>query len=247
MFIEDESTTKSDKEEFNKQIDIILNQHECLYKVFPKKEDDNIIVTFSGKNLNAYGNSKKSGSDGLQEAMLMALYRALEGKRKKICQDYGQILIEQCKIEAVSFEKTDANFRIRGFLQNDKKSNYSLNNISYLITLKDWWGYYPEILANAGIGQTFLNYQSESSSGAKFKASVTSLDFAKTYVIEGKPKETLNKFRSIIMDVLPIKSKSGEWFLIPGVGIVFPNIIPIPLIYQGELDVSSQYGNFSTK
>mgnify|MGYP007000195914 len=98
------------------------------------------------------------GSDGLQEAMLMALYRALEGKRKKICQDYGQILIEQCKIEAVSFEKTDANFRIRGFLQNDKKSNYSLNNISYLITLKDWWGYYPEILANTGIGQTFLNY-----------------------------------------------------------------------------------------
>ena len=60
----------------------------------------------------------------------MALYRALEGKRKKICQDYGQILIEPCKIEAVSFEKTDANFRIRGFLQNDKKSNYSLNNIS---------------------------------------------------------------------------------------------------------------------
>ena len=56
------------------------------YKVFPKKEDDNIIVTFSGNNLNAYGNSKKSGSDGLQEAMLMALYRALEGKRKKICQ-----------------------------------------------------------------------------------------------------------------------------------------------------------------
>ena len=247
LFIEDESTTKSDKEEFNKQIDIILNQHECLYKVFPKKEDDNIIVTFSGKNLNAYGNSKKSGSDGLQEAMLMALFRALEGKRKKICQDYGQILIEPCKIEAVSFEKTDANFRIRGFLQNDKKSNYNLNNISYLVTLKDWWGYYPEILANAGIGQTFLNYQSESSSGAKFKASVTSLDFAKTYVIEGKPKETLNKFRSIIMDVLPIKSKSGEWFLIPGVGIVFPNIIPIPLIYQGELDVSSQYGNFSTK
>ena len=76
---------------------------------------------------------------------------------------------------------------------------------------------------------------------------MTSLDFAKTYVIEGKPKETLNKFRSIIMDVLPIKSKSGEWFLIPGVGIVFPNIIPIPLIYQGELDISSQYGNFSTK
>ena len=245
LFIEDESTTKKEKEEFNKKIDSILIENECLYKVFPKKKDDIILITLSGKGLNAYGNSKKAGADGLQEAMVMSLYRALEDQRKRICQDYGQILIEQCKIEAESFKKTDAKFRVRGFIHNDKQKNYNLNNISYLITMKDW-GYYPDILENAGIGQTFLTFQSESSSGAKFNASVTSLDFARTYVIEDKPKEILNKFRSIIMDVLPIESKSGEWFMIPGMGIVFPNIIPIPLIYQGQLDVSSQYGNYST-
>ena len=109
------------------------------------------------------------------------------------------------------------------------------------------WGYAPSILSNAGIGQTFLNYESKSSSGADFKASVTSLDISKTYVIEGGPKNTLNKLRSVIMDLLPIKSTSGEWFIIPGMGVVLSNIIPIPFIYGGELDISSQYGDFSTE
>ena len=112
--------------------------------------------------------------------------------------------------------------------------------------MKDW-GYIHSILSNAGIGQTFLSYKSKSSSGADFKASVTSLDFSKTYVIEGGPKKTLNKLRSIIMDLLPIKSTSGEWFIIPGMGIVLSNIIQIPFIYGGELDISSQYGDFSTE
>ena len=30
-------------------------------------------------------------------------------------------------------------------------------------------------------------------------------------------------------------------------GIVLSNIIPIPFIYGGELDISSQYGDFSTE
>ena len=108
------------------------------------------------------------------------------------------------------------------------------------------WGCWPSLLSNGGIGQTFLNYESKSSSGADFKASVTSLDLSKTYVIEGGPKNTLNKLRSVIMDLLPIKSTSGEWFIIPGMGVVFPNIIPIPLIYEGQLDISSQHGDYST-
>jgi len=56
----------------------------------------------------------------------------------------------------------------------------------------------------------------------------------------------LNKLRSIITDLLPIKSTSGEWVIIPGMGLVLPNIIPIPIIYEGQLDISSQYGDFST-
>jgi hypothetical protein len=216
-----------------------------LYKVYPKVKDDTIIITFSGPDLNAFGSSKQQGADGLQEAMLMALYRSLKDQRNKICQDYGEILSDQCKSEDTAFDKQDAKFRIRGFLHNHSESNYNLSNISYFITMKDW-GYAPSILSNAGIGQTFLNYESKSSSGAEFKASVTSLDISKTYVIEGGPKNTLNKLRSIITDLLPIKSTSGEWVIIPGMGVVLSNIIPIPFIYEGQLDINSQYGNDST-
>ena len=240
-----DSTTTEEKKEFDTKIEQILLSNECLYKVYPKVKDDTIIITFSGPDLNAFGSSKQQGADGLQEAMLMALYRSLKDQRNKICQDYGEILSDQCKSEDTAFDKQDAKFRIRGFLHNHSESNYNLSNISYFITMKDW-GYAPSILSNAGIGQTFLNYESKSSSGAEFKASVTSLDISKTYVIEGGPKNTLNKLRSIINDLLPIKSTSGEWFIIPGMGIVLSNIIPIPFIYGGELDISSQYGPFST-
>jgi len=240
-----DSTTTEEKKEFDTKIEQILLSNECLYKVYPKVKDDTIIITFSGPDLNAYGSSKQQGADGLQEAMLMALYRSLKDQRNKICQDYGEILSDQCKSEDTAFDKQDAKFRIRGFLHNHSESNYNLSNISYFITMKDW-GYGPSILSNAGIGQTFLNYESKSSSGAEFKASVTSLDISKTYVIEGGPKNTLNKLRSIIMDLLPIKSTSGEWVIIPGMGVVLSNIIPIPFIYEGQLDINSQYGNDST-
>ncbi len=240
-----DSTTTEEKKEFDTKIEQILLSNECLYKVYPKVKDDTIIITFSGPDLNAYGSSKQQGADGLQEAMLMALYRSLKDQRNKICQDYGEILSDQCKSEDTAFDKQDAKFRIRGFLHNHSESNYNLSNISYFITMKDW-GYAPSILSNAGIGQTFLNYESKSSSGAEFKASVTSLDISKTYVIEGGPKNILNKLRSIIMDLLPIKSTSSEWVIIPGMGVVLSNIIPIPFIYEGQLDINSQYGNDST-
>ena len=240
-----DSTTTEEKKEFDTKIEQILLSNECLYKVYPKVKDDTIIITFSGPDLNAFGSSKQQGADGLQEAMLMALYRSLKDQRNKICQDYGEILSDQCKSEDTAFDKQDAKFRIRGFLHNHSESNYNLSNISYFITMKDW-GYGPSILSNAGIGQTFLNYESKSSSGAEFKASVTSLDISKTYVIEGGPKNTLNKLRSVIIDLLPIKSTSGEWFIIPGMGVVLSNIIPIPFIYEGQLDINSQYGNDST-
>ena len=245
LFGDDDSTTSEEKEEFDTKIAQLLTSNECLYKVYPKVKDDTIIITFSGPDLNAYGNSKQQGADGLQEAMLIALFRSLKGKRNQICQDYGEILVDQCDVESPNYEKQDANFRIRGFFHNHAGSNYNLRNISYLFSMKDW-GIWPSILSDAGIGQSFLNYESKSSSGADFKTSVTSLDFSKTYVIEGGPKNTLNKLRSIITDLLPIKSTSGEWFIIPGMGVVLSNIIPIPFIYEGQLDINSQYGNDST-
>ena len=245
LFGEDGSATSEEKEEFDTKIEQLLTSNECLYKVYPKVKDDTIIITFSGPELNAYGNSKQQGADGLQEAMLIALYRSLKDKRNQICQDYGEILVDQCDVESPNYGKQDADFRIRGFVHNHTGSNYNLRNISYLFSMKDW-GIWPSILSDAGIGQSFLNYESKSTSGAEFKASVASLDISKTYVIESGPKNTLNKLRSIITDLLPIKSTSGEWVIIPGMGLVLPNIIPIPVIYEGQLDISSQYGDFST-
>ncbi|MBT7811348.1 MAG: hypothetical protein HN550_08515, partial [Deltaproteobacteria bacterium] len=100
-----DSTTTEEKKEFDTKIEQILLSNECLYKVYPKVKDDTIIITFSGPDLNAYGNSKQQGADGLQEAMLMALYRSLKDQRNKICQDYGDILVDQCTSEDTAFDK----------------------------------------------------------------------------------------------------------------------------------------------
>ena len=67
----------------------------CVYLIGAVKVKETTFVTFKGKNLNSFGNSKLSGPDGFQEAVLRALYRALEDKRKLICDSYGEY-IEKC-------------------------------------------------------------------------------------------------------------------------------------------------------
>ncbi|MCH2266167.1 MAG: hypothetical protein MK515_06835, partial [SAR324 cluster bacterium] len=67
----------------------------CVYQIDAVKVKDTTFVTFKGKNLNSYGDSKLSGPDGFQESVLKALYRALEDKRKLICDAYGEY-IEKC-------------------------------------------------------------------------------------------------------------------------------------------------------
>lgn len=67
----------------------------CVYQIGALKVKDTTFVTFKGKNLNSYGNSKLSGPDGFQESLLKAFYRALEDKRKLICDAYGEF-IEKC-------------------------------------------------------------------------------------------------------------------------------------------------------
>jgi photosystem II stability/assembly factor-like uncharacterized protein len=59
------------------------------------KVKETTFVTFKGKNLNSFGDSKLSGPDGFQESILKALYRALEDKRKLICDTNGEF-IEKC-------------------------------------------------------------------------------------------------------------------------------------------------------
>ena len=67
----------------------------CVYQIGSVKVKDTTFVTFKGKNLNSFGNSKLPGPDGFQEAVLNALYSALEDKRKLICDAYGEY-IEKC-------------------------------------------------------------------------------------------------------------------------------------------------------
>jgi len=64
----------------------------CLYQISVSKEQDTTFVTFKGKNLNSYGDSKLSGTDGFQQSLLKSLYRSLRDKRKLICEDYGTLL-----------------------------------------------------------------------------------------------------------------------------------------------------------
>ena len=72
-----------------------VSMDSCLYQISVSKEQDTTFVTFKGKNLNSYGDSKLSGTDGFQQSLLKALFRSLRDKRKLICEDYGTLL-EEC-------------------------------------------------------------------------------------------------------------------------------------------------------
>ena len=61
----------------------------CLYDISVAKKGDTTFVTFVGNNLNSYGDSKLSGSDGFQQSVLKSIYRSLREKRDLICEDYG--------------------------------------------------------------------------------------------------------------------------------------------------------------
>ena len=67
----------------------------CIYEISLIKEKDSTFATFKGKKLNAYGSSKLSGTDGMEQSILKALYRSLKNKRLHICEDYGALL-EEC-------------------------------------------------------------------------------------------------------------------------------------------------------
>ena len=72
-----------------------ISMDACVYQIDAVKVKETTFVTFKGKNLNSFGDSKLSGPDGFQESLLKALYRALEDKRKLICDTYGEF-IEKC-------------------------------------------------------------------------------------------------------------------------------------------------------
>ena len=85
--------------EFLKEVEPLppagISMDTCIYHIDAVKVKETTFVTFKGKNLNSFGDSKLSGPDGFQESVLKALYRALEDKRKLICETYGKF-IEKC-------------------------------------------------------------------------------------------------------------------------------------------------------
>jgi len=85
--------------EFLKEVEPLppagISMDTCIYHIDAVKVKETTFVTFKGKNLNSFGDSKLSGPDGFQESVLKALYRALEDKRKLICDAYGEF-IEKC-------------------------------------------------------------------------------------------------------------------------------------------------------
>ena len=76
-----------------------VSKDSCLYQISVSKEQDTTFVTFKGKNLNSYGDSKLSGTDGFQQSLLKSLFRAFKNKRHTICDGYGELLKECDNIE----------------------------------------------------------------------------------------------------------------------------------------------------
>ena len=107
----------------------------CVYEVSFAKEGDTTFLSFTGKNLNSYGDSKMSGSDAAQQSLLKALYRSQRNKRNVICEDYGDFLEECSKTKSEQkeisqteqkeqlklvklFEPTEYTFTVRGVLSS---------------------------------------------------------------------------------------------------------------------------------
>ena len=108
----------------------------CVYEVTFAKTGDTTFLSFTGKNLNSYGDSKMSGADAAQQALLKALYRSQRNKRDIICADYGEYLDECSEVKTAQkeisqteqkeqlklvklFEPTEYTFTVRGVLSSE--------------------------------------------------------------------------------------------------------------------------------
>jgi len=113
-----------------------LKQDACVYEVTFAKTGDTTFLSFTGKNLNSYGDSKMSGADAAQQALLKALYRSQRNKRDIICADYGEYLDECSEVKTAQkesprikqkkslkleklFKPTEYTFTVRGILSSE--------------------------------------------------------------------------------------------------------------------------------
>ena len=95
----------------------------CLYQISVSKQQDTTFVTFKGKNLNSYGDSKLSGTDGFQQSLLKSLFRSLRKYRSLICLDYGKLLSDECK----TIDKNYVQEKIQQITLPEKKDEVELS------------------------------------------------------------------------------------------------------------------------
>jgi len=113
-----------------------LQSDSCVYEVTFAKTGDTTFLSFTGNNLNSYGDSKMAGADAAQQALLKALYRSQRNKRDIICADYGEYLDECSEVKTAQkesprikqkkslkleklFKPTEYTFTVRGILSSE--------------------------------------------------------------------------------------------------------------------------------
>jgi len=74
-----------------------ITQKHCIYKITVNQKNNNIIISISGRNLNSIGDSKLQGIDGIQQALLKALYRGNPNKISELCNNYSNFLEIECR------------------------------------------------------------------------------------------------------------------------------------------------------
>ena len=200
----------------------------CLYDISVTKKGDTTFVTFVGKNLNSYGDSKLSGSDGFQQSVLKSLYRSLREKRDLICEDYGSFL-EECRglkgtsnnEELVEEERPhrdayeSSDYKLMGLIGSGSSGNTEFNNMSLFFVGRKF-----------GIGLSDFSMKTTSSAGNKYEFKNRSLDFTYSFtdeysysfgmgvIVDGDAKSSTQNLKSdevdgyIIMGL--IRSKLGR-------------------------------------
>merc|ERR1712072_1011181 len=60
-----------------------ISSDACIYNVLLKKTESSLILTLTGEDLNAIGESRKKNKDGVKQSILRALYNTFETKREE--------------------------------------------------------------------------------------------------------------------------------------------------------------------
>ncbi|MGK5091839.1 DUF4384 domain-containing protein [Deltaproteobacteria bacterium TL4] len=75
-----------------------IRSSDCAYTVSVSESMQGFLVLISGRKINAMGNSRIPGLDGVNQAMLRAFYRTVNPQeQQQICTRYPQLMKEDCK------------------------------------------------------------------------------------------------------------------------------------------------------